>query len=157
MTETLEEIVTHWLFHMLEMFDHRLHQVQEKYQQVEIQKKNNQSTIKLWLDRNNIHRVQHFITFTVSQFGTLPRVNSNELIDQLFVHIMSEKKHENGEDDIFTPKPGRKSSSAHHDPNKQRRMSFGMDNMVNRMKRLGSTSISSGSNPSKSIYYLREF
>ena len=101
----------------------------------------------------------HLITFTVSQFGTLPRVNSNELIDQLFVHIMSEKKHETGEDDIFTPKPGRKSSNAHHDPNKQRRMSFGMDNMVNRMKRLGSTSISSGtgSNPSMSIYHLSEF
>ena len=72
---------------------------------------------------------------------------------------MSEKKHENGADDIFTPKPGRKSSNAHHDPNKHRRMSFGMDNMVNRMKRLGSTSISSGteSNPSKFNVYLRQF
>ena len=84
----------------------------------------------------------------------MPRVSSNELIDQLFVHIMSEKKHGDGEEDIFTPKPGRKSSTANYDPNKQRRMSFGMDTVVNRMKRLGSNSISSGtgSNPSKTIY-----
>ena len=36
MAETLDQIVTHWPFHMLEMFDHRLHQAQEKYQQVEM-------------------------------------------------------------------------------------------------------------------------
>ena len=72
---------------------------------------------------------------------------------------MSEKKHGDGEEDIFTPKPGRKSSTANYDPNKQRRMSFGMDTVVNRMKRLGSNSISSGtgSNPSKPIYSFYHF
>ena len=39
------------------------------------------------------------------EFGTLPRVSSNELIDQLFVHIMSEKKNDGGYDDLFSPSP----------------------------------------------------
>ena len=46
------------------------------------------------------------------EYGTLTRVSSNELIDQLFVHIMSEKKHDGyGVDDLFSTK-ARKASTA---------------------------------------------
>ena len=46
------------------------------------------------------------------EYGTLTRVSSNELIDQLFVHIMSEKKHDGyGIDDLFSTK-ARKASTA---------------------------------------------
>ena len=83
----------------------------------------------------------------------MPRVSSNELIDQLFSDLVIGKRLEDGKEDIFTPKTGRKASAASHDINKQRRMSFGMDTVVKQMKRLGSTSISSGSQPSKYANY----
>ena len=47
------------------------------------------------------------------EYGTLTRVSSNELIDQLFVHIMSEKKQDGyGVDDLFSTK-ARKASAAY--------------------------------------------
>ena len=46
------------------------------------------------------------------EYGTLTRVSSNELIDQLFAHIMSEKKQDGyGVDDLFSTK-ARKASTA---------------------------------------------
>ena len=78
----------------------------------------------------------------------MSRYDSNEIINQLFGHIMTGKRLEDGKEDIFTPKTIRKASATGHD--KQRRMSRGMDTVVKQMKRLGSTSISSGSQPSKS-------
>ena len=78
----------------------------------------------------------------------MSRYDSNEIINQLFGHIMTGKRLEDGKEDIFTPKTIRKASATGHD--KQRRMSRGMDTVVKQMKRLGSNSISSGSQPSKS-------
>ena len=57
----------------------------------------------------------HSFLFPIAQakeFGTLTRVSSNELIDQLFAHIMSEKKQDGyGVDDLFSTK-ARKASTA---------------------------------------------
>ena len=45
------------------------------------------------------------------EYGTLSRVRDNELIDQLFNHIMTEKKQDDGVEDLFSPKIRKVSNS----------------------------------------------